>query len=123
MNRAELAAVWPPTAAVSAAAGHAQLSPVEAIRRKCLDCCGGQFTEVRLCEAVTCTLWPFRAGRHPFTKKRLQEADPDEQSAEGTPMAPACPSSAIGPQEAVHAESGDIAGLGPEAATTAGRNG
>ena len=68
MSRQSLAAVWPPTAAVAASAGHKPMSPMQAIRRKCLDCSGGQIVEIRLCEAVTCSLWPFRAGRHPYTK-------------------------------------------------------
>ena len=62
MSRQSLAAVWPPTAAVAASAGHKPMSPMQAIRRKCLDCSGGQIVEVKLCEAVTCALWPFRAG-------------------------------------------------------------
>lgn len=31
-----------------------------AIRLKCLDCCGNQRNEVRLCEAYHCPLWPYR---------------------------------------------------------------
>jgi hypothetical protein len=75
MNRTELASVWPPTAGVAREAGHQQISPLEAIRLKCLDCSCYQPSEIRLCEAVTCPLWPFRAGKHPYTKARLQEAD------------------------------------------------
>jgi hypothetical protein len=75
MNRTELASVWPPTAAVAGEAGHKQTSPLEAIRLKCLDCCCYQPSEVRLCEAIGCSLWPFRAGKHPYTKTRLQGAD------------------------------------------------
>ena len=41
-------------------------SPLRAIRDKCLDCSCYQVSEVRLCEAVKCPLWPFRAGRHPW---------------------------------------------------------
>jgi hypothetical protein len=75
MNRTVLAAVWPPSAAAARMAGHEPMSPMEAIRRKCLDCCCGQVAEVKLCEAVACLLWPFRSGRHPYTRTRLQEAD------------------------------------------------
>jgi hypothetical protein len=71
-SRTQLAAVWPPTAAVAATAGHDPKSPMRAIREKCLDCAGGQPSEVRLCEAVKCALWPFRAGRHPYTARRLE---------------------------------------------------
>jgi hypothetical protein len=38
MNRTALAALWPPTAVAAGEAGHRPMSPVEAIRRKCLDC-------------------------------------------------------------------------------------
>ena len=34
-----------------------------AIRAKCLDCCGNQQTEVRLCPAENCPLHPYRMGR------------------------------------------------------------
>ena len=65
-TRTELAAIWPPTSAVAREAGHKPQSPLRAIRAKCLDCSCYQISEVRLCEAVKCPLWPFRAGRHPW---------------------------------------------------------
>jgi hypothetical protein len=65
-SRTELAAIWPPTAEVSRAAGHEPMSPLRAIREKCRDCSCYQLNEIRLCEAVKCPLWPFRAGRHPW---------------------------------------------------------
>ncbi|MDI7865063.1 hypothetical protein MRS76_24405 [Rhizobiaceae bacterium n13] len=81
-SRTELAAVWPPTAAIAKTAGHKPMSPMKAIREKCLDCCVGQHSEIRLCEAVKCSLWPFRSGSHPYTasktKNPLQEADYQE---------------------------------------------
>ena len=52
--------------AVAREAGHKPQSPLRAIRAKCLDCSCYQISEVRLCEAVKCPLWPFRAGRHPW---------------------------------------------------------
>jgi hypothetical protein len=42
----------------------------EAARAKCLDCCGGQLREVRLCMALACPLWPFRMGTDPFRGRR-----------------------------------------------------
>jgi hypothetical protein len=83
-----LAAVWPPTAEIAQEIGHKRMSPIQAIRAKCLDCSVDQPGEVRLCEAVKCPLWPFRAGQHPYTsaklKNRVQEADftQEEGSAE-----------------------------------------
>jgi hypothetical protein len=66
VTRTELAAIWPPTAAVSREAGHKPMSPLKAIRAKCYDCSYFQLNEIRLCEAVNCALWPFRAGKHPW---------------------------------------------------------
>jgi hypothetical protein len=65
-KRTELAAIWPPTAAVSREADHKPMSPLKAIREKCRGCSGGSLAEVRRCEAVSCALWPFRAGTHPW---------------------------------------------------------
>ncbi|KSV90946.1 hypothetical protein N181_09765 [Sinorhizobium fredii USDA 205] len=84
-NRTALASIWPPTAAVAKAAGHEQMSPLQAIRRKCTDCCAGQISEIRLCEAVSCALWPYRASVHPYTSARMkngaQETDFPESEA------------------------------------------
>ena len=65
-SRTELAAIWPPTSDVAREAGHNAQSPLRAIRAKCLDCSCYQASEVRLCEAIKCPLWPFRAGKHPW---------------------------------------------------------
>lgn len=35
----------------------------QAIRDKCIDCCGGFVREVKRCTAYTCPLWRFRMGR------------------------------------------------------------
>ena len=100
MNRTALASVWPPTRAVAMKAGHAPISPMQAIRRRCLDCSGQQLAEVKLCEAVTCPLWPFRAGRHPYTRKGLQKADSAERPSAGTPEPRSGSPSGIGLQQA-----------------------
>jgi hypothetical protein len=110
MNRTELASVWPPSVAAAREAGHKQMSPLEAIRLKCLDCCSYQPSEVRLCEAVTCPLWPFRAGKHPYTKARLQEADSGATSAGVIDLAQDSPSGKISPQEASFARHGPMGG-------------
>lgn len=34
----------------------------QAVRNKCIDCCGGVRAEVRKCPATKCPLWPFRMG-------------------------------------------------------------
>ena len=107
-RRTMLAAVWPPTATVAAEAGHKRMSPTDAIRRECLDCCAGQVIEVRLCEATGCPLWPFRAGQHPYTKSRLQGADLAPVAYDGTPVAPGPSSSSTRLQEPSFSESGAI---------------
>lgn len=55
----------------------------KAIRLKCLDCCGNQPGEVRLCPATKCVLWPFRFGKTeracPQCRATGQEGDEDER--------------------------------------------
>lgn len=53
--------------------GHARVSPLRALRLKCLDCCNGSAQEVRLCTAVDCPSWPFRMGKNPWRRKLGQE--------------------------------------------------
>ena len=48
-----------------------KLSPLRAVRAHCLSCCCDQATEVRLCPAETCALWPYRFGRGPAVKQAL----------------------------------------------------
>ena len=54
------------TAAELGVVGHQAMSPMEAIRAKCLDCSGGSLQEVRLCAHVACPSWPFRMGKNPW---------------------------------------------------------
>ena len=41
------------------------MTPMKAIRAKCLDCCCGQMNEVRLCPCKGCPLWAYRMGHRP----------------------------------------------------------
>lgn len=70
------------------------MTPLEAIRAKCLDCCCGSTHEVKLCPCKDCALWPFRFGRNPkrtgtgnrasFAKKHGSTGDLEiEQSGMG----------------------------------------
>lgn len=52
-----------------------RISPLKAIRLKCLDCSGGSFNEVKLCPVEKCPLYPFREGRNPFVQKQEWSAD------------------------------------------------
>ncbi len=40
-------------------------TPVQAIRKECLDCSKNQPKEVRLCPVTTCHLWSMRLKRRP----------------------------------------------------------
>ena len=47
--------------------GHARVSPLRALRLKCLDCCNDSAQEVRLCTALDCPSWPFLMGKNPWS--------------------------------------------------------
>lgn len=40
-------------------------TPIKAIRAKCLDCCGYQYSEVVKCTVTKCPLFPYRFGKRP----------------------------------------------------------
>lgn len=44
------------------------LTPMKAIRAKCLDCCCGNPYEVTKCPITDCTLYPYRDGHNPNRK-------------------------------------------------------
>lgn len=44
-----------------------RLTRAKAIRAKCIDCMGGDKSEVRKCTAVKCPLFPFRMGKEDTT--------------------------------------------------------
>lgn len=50
-------------------------SPLRAIRAKCLDCCGGQPSEVRACPVTRCDLYPFRLGKRPQNNRAVLSDD------------------------------------------------
>lgn len=41
------------------------VTPIKAIRAKCLDCTCQQPKEVRECPVNKCPLWPYRMGKRP----------------------------------------------------------
>lgn len=49
------------------------LTPVKAIRKKCLDCSGDSHKEVRECIISDCPLHPFRMGKNPNCKPRSKK--------------------------------------------------
>lgn len=59
-------------------------NPVKAIRAKCLDCCGQQANEVKMCPAQDCPLYPFRFGKNPYRKRELT---PEQKAVMGARLA------------------------------------
>jgi hypothetical protein len=45
-----------------------RLTPLKAIRAKCLDCSAGQPSEIRNCVITICPLYPYRFGKNPNRK-------------------------------------------------------
>ena len=48
------------------ALGHNPMSPLKALRLRCIDCYGGCLKSVRGCTSKDCPSWPFRMGRNPW---------------------------------------------------------
>lgn len=46
------------------------LTPIKAIRLRCLDCSGFSSKEVNLCPVTGCPLYPYRLGKNPAIKRR-----------------------------------------------------
>jgi hypothetical protein len=44
------------------------LTPMKAIRNKCLECANWSAHEVRHCQITDCALWAYRSGRNPERK-------------------------------------------------------
>jgi len=42
-----------------------RVTPMRAIRAKCIDCCCGNMAEVRRCTAEKCPLYRYRMGHRP----------------------------------------------------------
>jgi hypothetical protein len=42
-----------------------RMTPLRAIRAKCIDCSGGSKPEVKHCPITDCPLWPYRMGKNP----------------------------------------------------------
>lgn len=50
-----------------------KLTPMRAIRKKCLDCCCGSYTEVTHCTVKTCALYEYRSGHRPKEEEPIEE--------------------------------------------------
>jgi hypothetical protein len=62
-----------------------KMTPLKAIRAKCLDCSAGQPSEVRNCGITECSLFPYRFGKNPNRvgignfKARFTEKPPTQE--------------------------------------------
>lgn len=59
-----------------------RVSPLKAIRLKCLECCAGSSNEVRDCHMGDCPLWPYRFGRYLDRPKRVLTEDQRQELRE-----------------------------------------
>ncbi len=50
-----------------------KLTPMKAIRRKCIDCSCGSSNEVKLCPVKNCPLYDYRFGKRPKDDKNIDE--------------------------------------------------
>ena len=66
-----------------------RISPLKAIKERCIDCSGGSFNEVKVCTATNCALYPFRLGKNPFSKKGKRVLTDDQRKELAERMAKA----------------------------------
>jgi len=58
------------------------MTPLKAIRLKCLECSAGQAQEVRLCPVDDCNLYQYRMGHNP-KRKGLGGKPPTQRAKTG----------------------------------------
>ena len=58
------------------------LSPLKAIRAKCIDCCGGSKSYIATCGIPDCPLYPYRLGKNPNRKGTRELSDEQKQPIE-----------------------------------------
>lgn len=59
------------------------MTPMKAIRAKCLDCMCGSSPEVRRCPCADCPLYPYRFGHRPKQYTDTTKGADDEKTAPG----------------------------------------
>lgn len=69
------------------ALGHRGKPLLQAIRRRCVDCCGGKKDEVRRCTATACALWPYRMATDPWQAPAAEKRAAAPRAAEEAPPA------------------------------------
>lgn len=56
------------------------LTPMKAIRLKCLECSNESSKEVKLCPVTTCPLYDFRLGKNPNIKRTYTDEQREEMA-------------------------------------------
>ena len=71
--------------------GFRQMTPLKAIRLRCLECSAGSIKEVRLCPVHDCELYQYRMGHNPKrkglggkppTQRAVSDTEDEEQTAD-----------------------------------------
>lgn len=62
-----------------------RLTRGEAIRAKCLDCCCGSYTEVRLCPVPDCALYRYRLGHEELAADKETAVYHDTEKGQHAP--------------------------------------
>lgn len=55
------------------------LTPIKAIRAKCIECSGGNRSEADRCQIKDCPLYTYRHGRNPNRKPRVMTEEQREK--------------------------------------------
>lgn len=50
-----------------------KLTPMKAIRAKCVECCAGNVREVSKCTIEKCALYPYKSGHRPKGEENIEE--------------------------------------------------
>ncbi len=64
------------------------MTPMKAIRAKCVDCCCGNRAEVKACPARDCPLYYYRMGHRPPKPQQEAQTAPEVQRGTQTHNAP-----------------------------------
>lgn len=55
------------------------LTPLSAVRKKCLECSNFSSSEIKECPITDCALYPFRFGKNPGRQKRVLSEEQKEK--------------------------------------------
>ena len=56
------------------------MTPMQAIRAKCMECSNDSFKEIKLCPITACPLYDFRLGKNPNIKREYTQEQREEMA-------------------------------------------